>query len=81
MKGVLTFLLATICHMVLAQKTLLVTDSSIAIPPVVFDANDALIITASATSSQRDFDYLVGKWKMHHRRLNKRLEGCREWTE
>ena len=81
MKGVLTFLLALICHIVLAQKTVLITDSTIAIPPVTFDANGALKITASATSSQRDFDYLVGKWKMHHRRLNKRLEGNNEWTE
>lgn len=81
MKCILTFLLASICHLALAQKTVLVTDSSIAIPPVSFDTNGALKITASASSSPGDFDFLVGKWKMHHRRLNKRLEGCKDWTE
>jgi len=40
-----------------------------------------LEITASATSSPSDFDFLVGKWKMHNRRLNARLEGCKDWTE
>jgi len=77
----MTFLLAIVCHIALAQKTVLTTDRSIAIPPVSFDVNGALKITASATSSANDFDFLVGKWKMHHRRLNKRLEGCRDWTE
>ncbi|RFM29175.1 hypothetical protein DXN05_09805 [Deminuibacter soli] len=51
------------------------------IPPLQFSPSGELIITASATSSQNDFDFLVGKWKMHHRRLNKRLEDCKEWTE
>ncbi|OQP57295.1 hypothetical protein A3860_09900 [Niastella vici] len=60
---------------------MLTTDTSIAIPPVKFDTNGALQITASAGSSQRDFDFLVGKWKMHHRRLNKRLVNCHDWTE
>jgi hypothetical protein len=40
-----------------------------------------LKITASSTSSNRDFDFLVGRWKMHNRHLNKRLENCQEWTE
>jgi len=36
-----------------------------------FAANGNLVIKASASSSPKDFDFLVGKWKMHHRRLNK----------
>ena len=28
-----------------------------------------------------DFDFLVGKWKMHNRHLDKRLANCRDWTE
>ena len=36
---------------------------------------------ATATSSPSDFDFLVGKWVMHNRRLNKRLENCKDWTE
>lgn len=29
----------------------------------------------------RDFDFLVGTWKIRHRRLKKRLAGSREWID
>ena len=48
---------------------------------MTFDPKGDLVITASPTSSPNDFDFLVGKWKMHNRHLNKRLENCKEWTE
>jgi len=64
-----------------AQQTVSTTDPTLPIPKVEFDAKGDLKIAASATSSQRDFDFLVGKWKMYNRRLNKRLEGNNEWTE
>jgi hypothetical protein len=28
-----------------------------------------------------DFDFLIGTWKVHHRRLKERLNGCTEWEE
>ena len=28
-----------------------------------------------------DFDFFMGRWRVHHRRLNERLAGCRDWTE
>jgi hypothetical protein len=28
-----------------------------------------------------DFDFLVGSWKVHHRRLKERLAGSHEWIE
>jgi hypothetical protein len=28
-----------------------------------------------------DFDFLIGSWHVHNRRLNKRLVGSDEWTE
>jgi hypothetical protein len=64
-----------------AQRTVLTTDSTIVMPAVAFDAKGELKITASASSSQNDFDFLVGKWKMYNRRLNSRLENCKDWTE
>ena len=64
-----------------AQKPVLKTDESLPIPKLRFDAKAELEITASATSSPSDFAFLVGKWKMHNRRLNARLEGCKDWTE
>src|SRR5437764_15010015 len=64
-----------------AQQTVLTADPNLAIPKLSFDANGDLKITASSTSSPNDFDFLVGKWKMHNRRLNKRVENCQKWTE
>jgi hypothetical protein len=81
MKYLIIFLLFAIYNIVQAQEKILTTDTTLAIPKLNFDANGELIITASKTSSQSDFDFLVGKWKMHNRRLNKRLENCKDWTE
>jgi len=81
MKNILLFLCLAICTIVQAQRDVLTTDTTLAIPKINFDASGGLIITASPTSSQNDFDFLQGKWKMYHRRLNKRLENCKDWTK
>ena len=64
-----------------AQRPMLTTDSTIIMPTVEFDAKGELKIAASAGSSQNDFDFLVGKWKMYQRRRDRRLENCKDWTE
>lgn len=28
-----------------------------------------------------DFDFILGSWRVFHRRLNARLQGCTDWTE
>lgn len=33
------------------------------------------------TDHAHDFDFLVGKWKVHHWRLKERLAGNHEWVE
>jgi hypothetical protein len=71
----------SVCALGQTQKSILTADPSLPIPKINFDSNGELKITASATSSLSDFDSLVGKWKMHNRRLNKRLENCNDWTE
>lgn len=38
-------------------------------------------ITASANSSENDFDFMIGKWKIRNRKLKTRLNNCDEWTE
>ncbi len=36
---------------------------------------------AHATSTRHDFDFWIGTWRQHHRRLKERLAGCDEWDE
>jgi hypothetical protein len=39
--------------------------------------------SASTTqgSSPADFDFFIGDWRVHHRRLRERLAGCDDWVE
>jgi hypothetical protein len=38
-------------------------------------------VQPSATSSPNDFDFLVGKWSVHNRRLTTKQDGSKEWIE
>ncbi|MGH2667372.1 hypothetical protein [Flavobacterium sp.] len=40
-----------------------------------------LDIKPSTTSSETDFDFLQGKWKVHNRMLKSRLSNSNEWIE
>lgn len=40
-----------------------------------------LPVHPSATSSERDFDFLVGQWQVRNRKLKLRLRGCDDWSE
>ncbi|MEP6901286.1 MAG: hypothetical protein ABJA66_06020 [Actinomycetota bacterium] len=42
---------------------------------------DLNIVAASELSSPDDFDFLIGKWLVHNKKLNKRLANCDDWTE
>jgi hypothetical protein len=64
-----------------AQESALIPDVTIAIPQVRFDRSGALLIQASSTSSEHDFDYLVGAWKLRNRKLKSRLTRSTEWVE
>jgi hypothetical protein len=35
----------------------------------------------SEGDGRRDFDFLFGSWRVHNRRLLRRLEGCTDWEE
>jgi hypothetical protein len=37
--------------------------------------------TSGVQSTARDFDFWMGSWKVHNRRLRKRLAGSDEWDE
>lgn len=38
-------------------------------------------LAADAVDHAHDFDFLVGKWHVHHTRLNGRLVGSHDWVE
>ncbi len=56
-------------------------NQTIPIPTVEFEPNGTLVVRASATSSERDFDFFEGEWNLHNRKLKTRLNGCTEWLE
>jgi hypothetical protein len=48
---------------------------------ITFDAKGELLIAPSKTSSQNDFDFYVGSWKVHNKKLKSRLSNSTEWIE
>jgi hypothetical protein len=56
------------------------------IPPkqldkIKFTPTGELDIQPSANSSEHDFDYLIGKWKLNDKKLKSRLTHSTEWIE
>jgi len=53
----------------------------IPIPKLNFTPDGDLIIKPSETSSEKDFDFFIGKWKLHNKKLQSRFTNCTTWTE
>ena len=81
MRYLMTILLFTIHNIGFSQKSLLIPDTTIAIPTLNFNSGGDLIIKASPTSSAKDFNYLIGNWKLKNRKLKSRLTKSTEWIE
>ena len=45
------------------------------------DSGPAMNQTESAVPGLHDFDFLVGQWQAHHRKLKQRLANNHEWIE
>jgi hypothetical protein len=45
------------------------------------DSVPGMTQTDSAVTGLHDFDFLVGQWQAHHRKLKQRLANSHEWTE
>ena len=61
--------------------SLLVPTISKTMEEKLFKAVGDLEIAPSKTSSQNDFDFWVGKWRIHNKKLKRRLDDCKEWVE
>ncbi|SEW36930.1 hypothetical protein SAMN05428988_4576 [Chitinophaga sp. YR573] len=48
---------------------------------MITDNSGELIISPSLTSSQNDFDFYIGRWKLKNKKLKERLNNCNEWIE
>ena len=46
-----------------------------------FTSTNELDIQPFESSSQDDFDFLVGDWNVHNKKLKSRLSNCTEWEE
>lgn len=65
-------------NLINAQK---MNSQSLLIPKITVDDSGNLIIVPSKTSSKNDFDFFLGKWKLHNRKLKNKLEKCTEWID
>jgi hypothetical protein len=58
-----------------------IDNAEVEIPKVTIDEKGNLEIIASPTSSKYDFDFYLGNWNLHNKRLKSRLDNCNEWIE
>ncbi len=38
-------------------------------------------VSFASVATKRDFDFLIGKWRIRHHTLRERLAGCADWDE
>jgi hypothetical protein len=64
------------------RRNLLVSLGGLSALALVTGAGAAAAETASpAPGASRDFDFFLGSWDVHHRRLKTRLAGASDWEE
>lgn len=81
MKYLIAILLITQFAAGQEQFNTMTKNENLEIPKISFDTNGELIIKASATSSQHDFDFYKGKWNLRNKKLKTKLDNCKEWIE
>src|SRR5689334_24128468 len=77
MKSVTTLLLLATVIFAKGQEG----SNELPVPLLVFDSKKELIISPSSTSSKIDFDFFIGKWKLHNKVMKKKADNTIEWNE
>jgi hypothetical protein len=77
MKYLITIILFAVSSIGKSQNK----SDTLRVPKLIFDSTGNLKITASATSAKNDFDFFVGKWKLHNRILKKMPDNSIQWKE
>ena len=62
-------------------RAALVIAAAVAVRPSPTAAEGQTHPTAEPRDGQHDFDFELGKWKMHLRKLKNPLHGSKEWIE
>ena len=79
MKYIMTILQFAVCYCGQSQNAGI--KDTLVIPKLNFDSAGELKIVPSATSSNKDFDFFAGKWKLLNRTLRKNPDGSSSWRE
>ena len=77
MKYLFVVVFSMMCISGFSQKA----DDKLSVPKLVFDASGQLNLTPSGSSSEHDFDFFIGKWKLHNKILKRDKSGNTEWQE
>jgi len=51
------------------------------LPPLVLGCAVEMNQPANSATGTHDFDFFVGRWRVHHRRLKERLADSHEWID
>src|SRR6188474_1601899 len=73
-----TYMIILLCAGSVCAQT---KNTTSALGELKFTATGELDIRPSATSSQNDFDFLVGNWVLKDKKLKSRLTNSNEWIE
>jgi ketosteroid isomerase-like protein len=68
-------------QMVAGQTTLIPSEQPAASQRPSPERNETDEVAVSAADGRRDFDFFIGSWRVHHRRLKERLAHNHDWVE